>query len=155
MALPPITCESLPGSSAQAFVLEGDPETDPLVWDAVSQIQTYTMSTDTDDTDMSNAGVKRSLPMQRGYSLQLEGQISAGDIGQTKLDGLADELGCDSLVYVRFLIPAPGGGTTPARDLCFPAWVEKGDEKAGPTDNFSWSVTLHAWEKPITTPVAA
>lgn len=94
-----------------------------------------------DFMDANDGGLAKTVPIGRGYEVDLKGaRLEAADDGtrdpgQTAVEALQDSTGLDALVQFQISSPA----TTP-ETLVFEAWVEA--IPFGGSDKATWTATL-------------
>jgi hypothetical protein len=119
-----------------------------LQWVQIGDLDNYTYTADSTDTNVNTAGWIRTLPMERGLTLTATGRLNSQDEGQRLVNETALEIGCGALAYYRFLIPGPRDEDPPERDIGFWAWANMQDIAAASTDPFSWGAELRFWAQP-------
>lgn len=153
MPAPPANCGIIAGSAAKLFICsDEDPSASTvtnLTWVEVMDLNEFTITMDSTDTDLNTAGWIRSLPMERGMSITATGRVNATDPGQQLVEERSLNVGCDALSFYRLLIPGPSEGDPPYKDIGFWSWASMQDISAASTDPFSWGVELRLWSKPI------
>jgi hypothetical protein len=127
------------------FEVSEDPTIVTPVWAAIGGLKSFDLNPaeneeSVDTTDFESAGVSESQPMQRGASIQLEGDIkrtgSSQDAGQAATEALAELVGEAALGGLRFRHTSDTDWTV------WSAWVSLGSKGGGVNDKTSWAANF-------------
>lgn len=129
------------------FEVSTDPTATTPVWAQVGGLSSFSLSpsangAQVDTTDFDSDGNYEGQAMQRGATLQLQGQRkytgtpATLDAGQAACDALAQEVGESSLGGVRFR------HTEETSWEVWTAYAESGDKGGGNNDKTSFAVTF-------------
>jgi hypothetical protein len=124
--------------NARDCVFEIESET-PATWIEIGEINTFSKSHEeetADTTTFGSQGQSESQKMQIGKSLTLEGFHDPADAGQIRVEEVAELLGDESLIKMRFHAP---GATNWEVWVCH---VNLGDQGGGNNDKGAWAATF-------------